>query len=740
MNAQATDNPNRALALALAAAGVPVFPCLEADGTDGSNKKAKAPYTQTGSRTPPPTAIKSSVVVHWPNAVPGIPTGAASGLAVIDCDIDRTTGETIGEDQVAELELDHPDAVHVRTQSGGLHIAYAYFDGVRGSAKKDRQQYRRARRGRLHRRAGCPDGKRCGVPLRGSEPARCPAGGRPAGVSGQAVRAAIDARKGRASKGGKRQADDQKTSGAKATEEETIEVLRILLAEAPNTLDRTDWVKLALSLRDAFGETMRDDFMGFSLRYKGETPCTPEAVEKVWDSAHTAAEINGPGTALYLLKGAVGKFRYKAVWQEVFSRTRGDGADEFDLSHDALSLALGRDSFDLDARYVASFGAKGWLFWTVTRWEQDASLQHMTRVRDYLRARANSLLAWAEEHDDGEGNLINWAKRKGEMLRNKTTVAAVELLARSNPATAASADAFDADVMLLGTPGGTVDLRTGELREARREDLDHETDRRRACARGHAARAVAQLPERGLRRRPGGGGVHAAGGGLRAHRPDDGAQAPVPLRHRPERQVARSSTPSSWILNDYARRAAAETFLNSVGEKHATGLAGLQGARLVVGSELPAGKTWDEAVIKDLTGGDVVSARFMRGDFFDFKPQLTLMIAGNNQPSFRGVDEALRARVVLVPFTVTIPPEKRDPDLGEKLKAEAPGNPPLGYRGGAGMAKARPRRPGEARGRVAGVHGRRGHRGPVPERRDSTGPERLRDDDQVAREVRRVAQ
>ncbi|PKO55401.1 MAG: hypothetical protein CVU28_06575 [Betaproteobacteria bacterium HGW-Betaproteobacteria-21] len=67
-----------------------------------------------------------------------------------------------------------------------------------------------------------------------------------------------------------------------------------------------------------------------------------------------------------------------------------------------------------------------------------------------------------------------------------------------------------------------------------------------------------------------------------------------------------------------------------------------------------------------------MTARFMRGDFFDFAPQLTLMIAGNNMPSFKGVDEAIRARVVLVPFTVTIPPERRDQKLPEKLMAEAP--------------------------------------------------------------------
>jgi putative DNA primase/helicase len=549
----------------------------------------------------------------WPNAVPGIPTGAASGLAVIDCDIDRTTGETIGEDQVAELELDHPDAVHVRTQSGGLHIASPTSTGVRGSAKKIASNIDVRAEGGYIVAPGARMASGAEYRYEGRSLLDALQAGDLPEFPVKAVEAAIDARMGRASKGKERQAADQKTSGKKATDEETIEVLRILLAEAPNTLDRTDWVKLALSLRDAFGETMRDDFMGFSLRYKGETPCTPEAVEKVWDSAHTAAEINGPGTALYLLKGAVGKFRYKAVWQEVFSRTRGDGADEFDLSHDALSLALGRDSFDLDARYVASFGAKGWLFWTVTRWEQDASLQHMTRVRDYLRARANSLLAWAEEHDDGEGNLINWAKRKGEMLRNKTTVAAVELLARSNPATAASADAFDADVMLLGTPGGTVDLRTGELREARREDLITKQT------------AVAPAPEGTRPERWLSFLIEVFDGDLEVvefmQRAAGYALTGRTTEHKLLFLYGTGRNGKStfldtllWILNDYARRAAADIFLNSVGEKHATGLAGLQGARLVAGSELPAGKTWDEAVIKDLTGGDVVSARFMRAN------------------------------------------------------------------------------------------------------------------------------
>jgi putative DNA primase/helicase len=63
----------------------------------------------------------------------------------------------------------------------------------------------------------------------------------------------------------------------------------------------------------------------------------------------------------------------------------------------------------------------------------------------------------------------------------------------------------------------------------------------------------------------------------------------------------------------------------------------------------------------------------MRQDFFDYVPQFKLVIAGNHKPGLRSVDEAIRRRLNLIPFTVTIPPEQRDPELPEKLKAELPG-------------------------------------------------------------------
>ena len=102
------------------------------------------------------------------------------------------------------------------------------------------------------------------------------------------------------------------------------------------------------------------------------------------------------------------------------------------------------------------------------------------------------------------------------------------------------------------------------------------------------------------------------------------------------------------------------------------------GARLVCAVETQQGRRWDEPKLKKLTGGDSISARFMRADFFQFQPRFKLLIAGNHKPGLRSVDEAMRRRMNLVPFTEFIPPEERDPDLAKKLKAEASRNTGVG--------------------------------------------------------------
>jgi putative DNA primase/helicase len=126
------------------------------------------------------------------------------------------------------------------------------------------------------------------------------------------------------------------------------------------------------------------------------------------------------------------------------------------------------------------------------------------------------------------------------------------------------------------------------------------------------------------------------------------------------------------IFADYHRAAPIDTLTASNTDRHPTELANLVGARLVTAIETEEGRHWSEAKIKALTGGDRIPARFMRQDFFEYTPKFKLMIAGNHKPGLRSVDEAIRRRLNLVPFAVTIPPDQRDPDLAEKLKDEWP--------------------------------------------------------------------
>jgi putative DNA primase/helicase len=352
-----------------------------------------------------------------------------------------------------------------------------------------------------------------------------------------------------------------------------------------------------------------------------------------------------------------------------------------DLSHDQLAIELGTAGFAKDARYVAQWSK--WFFWNGSRWERDEKLKHATAVRDYLRAKATKLIEWADKKAEAilagggstaekQANAVQtYARDNARTLRQNACIMAIESLAKSNAELAAVPSQFDADPMVLGTPNGTVDLATGEMRPAARADY-----LTRQCAVAPAAP-----------------GSPCPTWMAFLHRTMDGDFEKVEFLQRVVGYTLTGQTNEHklfflfgtgrngksvfvntifGLMGDYAKRAPAQTFLDSHGERHPTDLAGLQGARLVAGSELPAGKAWNESIIKDLTGGDIITARFMRGDFFDYRPQFTLFIAGNHQPAIKTTDEAMRARIVLVPFTVTIPEHERDPLLESKLRQEWP--------------------------------------------------------------------
>jgi putative DNA primase/helicase len=102
-------------------------------------------------------------------------------------------------------------------------------------------------------------------------------------------------------------------------------------------------------------------------------------------------------------------------------------------------------------------------------------------------------------------------------------------------------------------------------------------------------------------------------------------------------------------------------------------VARLRGARLVSTSEIEDGGRLAESLIKQLTGQDRIPARFLYGEYFEFKPSFKIWMAGNHKPVIRGDDHAIWRRVQLLPFEVTIPLEERDRHLPEKLRNEYPG-------------------------------------------------------------------
>jgi putative DNA primase/helicase len=331
--------------------------------------------------------------------------------------------------------------------------------------------------------------------------------------------------------------------------------------------------------------------------------------------------------------------------------TTTDGVRPPEFSDDALALRFA-DRHVGNLRYVAAHMST-WLYWDGARWQPDHTLRAFSCSRLICRAMAAS---------------CNKSKL-GKELASAKTVAAVERLARSDRRLAATIEQWDADPWLLNTPDGVIDLRSGIMREHRAQDyITHMTavaPHKGACPLWHAFLDRVTAGDKGLQKYLQRVCGYALTGVTREH-------ALFFLWGTGANGKGTFINAITGILADYHRIAPIETFTASFTDHHPTDLAGLRGAHLVTATETEEGRRWAEAKIKMLTGGDKVTARFMRQDFFDYVPQFKLMIAGNHKPGLRSVDEAIRRRINLIPFIVTIPPEERDDKLGEKLQAEWP--------------------------------------------------------------------
>jgi putative DNA primase/helicase len=304
-----------------------------------------------------------------------------------------------------------------------------------------------------------------------------------------------------------------------------------------------------------------------------------------------------------------------------------------------------------DFRYVPGYG---YMVWMAHRWARDSKRRHFDAMRKIARSRA------AEADKAGESRRIAAAK----------TVAAMASLASSDPLLVRGVDELDADPFALNTPGGIVDLRTGEIRSHDRDLVTRvcavTPDLGGACPRwlrflddvfeGNAdvigfVRRFLGYCLTGLTRE------HVLGFFF-----GDGANGKSTLLDF-----------LLWLLGDYALKLPASVLMAQRGERHPTELAQLVGVRMAVASELDEGEHWAEARLKELTGDATLTARFVRGDFFTFALLCKIVIAGNHRPQMRAVDDALKRRLLLVPFNAKFMGQRCDPQMLDHLKAEGPG-------------------------------------------------------------------
>ena len=330
----------------------------------------------------------------------------------------------------------------------------------------------------------------------------------------------------------------------------------------------------------------------------------------------------------------------------------GNLHDVAPFSEEVLALTFADRHID-QLRFVADWGR--WLNWNGSVWKPDSINRVFTMSRKVCREIAASCDV----------------ARLSTAIASAKTVAAVEQLARYDQRLATTGEQWDAKPYLLGVSQGAVDLRTGieslpnrdnHLTQATASTIappdtphplwsyfldritDHNTELTSFLQRYIGYCATGITTEHAF--------VFAYGTGA------NGKSVFI--------------NTMGGILGDHATVADMGTFIAGNAERHPTDVAKLRGKRLVIAQETKEGRRWDETKLKALTGGDVQTARFMRQDFFDFRPTFKLFIAGNHKPSLSNVDEAIRRRLLLVPFSVCIPPAERDPYLQEKLKVEWP--------------------------------------------------------------------
>ncbi len=314
-----------------------------------------------------------------------------------------------------------------------------------------------------------------------------------------------------------------------------------------------------------------------------------------------------------------------------------------------------------DLRFVHPW--ERWLCWDGQRWRADSDNRVFTRAASMVR----TLAAQAETLEDpAERDAL----RRHAMM-SESVARLSSMLRIAGNLLAVAPEALDRQPWLFNVQNGTVDLRTGELRPHDRADLltqlsaiTYAPDA--PCPRweafldqifGHNESLVSFVQR-------------AVGYSLTGL-----ATEQVLFLAIGTGQNGKSTFFDLFrrLLGEYATNAEFNTFLKRSGDSVRNDLARLAGARVVSASEPERGKPLAESLVKQLTGGDAVTVRFLFKEFFEFLPTFKVWLMANHRPIIQGSDTGIWRRIRLIPFAVTIPEEARDTMLPARLTAELPG-------------------------------------------------------------------
>jgi putative DNA primase/helicase len=342
-------------------------------------------------------------------------------------------------------------------------------------------------------------------------------------------------------------------------------------------------------------------------------------------------------------------------------------------------------------RYVIEW--KEWIVWTGMRWEMQGAAGRVRRAAmltarlEYFRtlgtlrslnAELKPLLLDATRDADRIEALEASIKHQKQLLKwheQSQNQARLEAAARilETRLVVAKAD-LDRDPWLFNVRNGTIDLRTGDLRDhassdliTQLSDIDYDPAAKAPTWDAFIFKAMrGSMPMRLYLQRLVG---YTLTGTTTEH---------VLVFHYGNTGSNGKSTfltALRSLMGDYGCSAPRTLLFESRtgADPHPTELARLYGKRLATCSEVPENVELAEAKVKDLTGGDVLSVRRMNENFWDLIPSHTLHAAGNHKPIIKGTDGGIWRRIKLVPWLNRITDEEKDQDLGVKLAAERPG-------------------------------------------------------------------